>query len=226
MTNTANKNIGRTEDDAYSCRKMISQLREEMDLPEDAAKNAFRIIDDRLSELDLEYRTVNGVVLTSRSAADQARVDVDNYKDILDTTVDFKFKSHYLQHIQRIRELPLDRNVAEKYISQTTAKMEEFDKRCKKAARYEFRRKHGGLPFWNGDAVSMGIQYLILAILLYPIIVSFKSNDIQAGMGGLLLFLGAAIYMFFFKTKKEKEIWNELTENGKYSFDQVTSESI
>lgn len=225
LAETARNNIGSTEDDAYSCRQRISQLREEMQLPEETAQDAYRIIDERLAKLDLEYRTVDGVVLESRNAADKTRVDMENYRDILNTPVDFKFKSHYLQHIKKIRELNLEKNVEEKYVLQTTEKMEEFDKRCKKAAHHEYRRAHGGLPFWNGDAVSMGIQYLILAVITYCMIAGFKDGETDTGVTGIIMLLVAAFIMFVIKTKKEKEIWNELTENGKYTFDQITSEN-
>lgn len=226
LTDTAKNSIGTTEDDAYSCRKKVSELREEMQLPEEAAQDAYRIIDERLARLDTEYRTVDGVVLASRSAADQSRANMDSSRDILDTPIDFKFKSHYLQHIQKLRSLPLDKGIIDKYVSQTNLKMAEFDKRCKKAAHYEYRRTHGGLPFWNGDAVSMGIQYLILAAIAYCMIAAFKDHETDTGVTGIIMLLVAAFIMFVIKTKKEKEIWNELTENGKYSFEQVTSEIV
>lgn len=226
LTEAARNNIGSTEDDAYSCRKRISQLREEMQLPEETAQDAYGIIDERLAKLDVEYRTVDGVVLASRNAADQTRANIDNFRDILEAPTDFNFKAHYLQHIQKLRSLPLDKGIIDKYVSQTNMRMAEFDKRCKKAAHHEFRRTHGGLPFWNGDAVSMGIQYLILAAITYGMIAGFKDGETDIGVTGIIMLLVAAFIMFVVKTKKEKEVWNELTENGKYTFEQITSESL
>ena len=225
LTETAKNSIGTTEDDAYSCRKKVSQLREEMQLPEASAQDAYNIIDERLKKLDIEYRTVDGVVLASRSAADQTRANIDNFRDVLDLPIDFKFKSLYLQHIQELRSLPLDKGIIDKYVLQTNLKMAEFDKRCQKAAHYEYRRTHGGLPFWNGDAVSMGIQYLILAAIAYCMIAGFKDGETDTGVTGIIMLLAAAFIMFVIKTKKEKEIWNELTENGKYTFKQVIAEN-
>lgn len=225
LTETARNNIGSTEDDAYSCRKKISQLREDMQLPEETLQDAYRIIDEQLAKLDIEYRTVDGVVLASRNAADQSRANIATFRDILDAPIDFKFKSHYLQHIQKLRSLPLDKSIVDKYVSQTNLKMAEFDKRCKKASHHEFRRTHGGLPFWNGDAVSMGIQYLILTTLTYCTVAAFKDKEVDTGVTGIIMLLIAAFIMFVIKTRKEKEIWNELTENGKYTFNQITSEN-
>lgn len=222
----ASQNIGKTEDDAYACQKMVYQLRDEMQLTEEAAHDALKIIDDKLKKLDLEYRTVDGVVLASRSVADQNRNSIGNFRETLDLPIDFKFKSQYLQHIRKLSELPLDKSITDKYINQTKIKMAEFDKRCKKAARHEYRRTHGGRPFWNGDIASMIKQYLLLGWMTCCTFRSIHDKEAAEVVIGIVLMIITAYWLFGVKTKKEEKIWNELTENGKYSFNQVTSENV
>lgn len=219
----ANNNLGTTEDEAYNCRKNVSALAEKMQLDEKSSATALEIVNNQITKLDLEYRTVNGIVLASREEADKAKGDVKTYSDLLGNPGNFKLKSEFLEHIAKVEALPIDSKIKEKHNSEIKEKMEEFDKRCKKALRHEYRKSHGGKPFWNGDTVNMFIQYLIIVILMIRTVSFFTSGETSTGVAGLLITTAVAVFCFVFIPKKEEKIWNELTNNGKYTLSYVTS---
>lgn len=49
------------------------------------------IVNKQITKLDLEYRTVNGIVLASRKEADKAKRDIKTYSDLLGNSGNFKF---------------------------------------------------------------------------------------------------------------------------------------
>lgn len=224
LCNFANNNLGTTEEDAQNCRKQISKMAEKIQLDESSSASGFKIVDDRINKLDLEYRTVEGVVLNTREEADKARNDVKSYSEILEHPGDFKFKWEFIEHINKIKSLPIDSQLIENYAKKYQGKMESFDRLCKKASHHEYRTSHGNFPLWNGDVVSMGLQYIVMAYFVIDAIVLFNKSDIGEAIFALLILIAFAIYFFVFKTKKEKNIYDNLTQNGQYPLSVVTSE--
>ncbi len=226
LVDFANNNLGTTEDDAYDCRKNINELTAKMELDKKYSDAAHKIVDKQLAKLDLEYRTVNGIVLATREEADKTKEDVKTYNDLLSNSGDFKFKFEFLEHLAKVESLPINSEIKEKHNSEIKEKMKEFDDRCEKASRHEYRKSHGGIPFWNGDALNMIIQYLSIAFSTIFSIFRFIDGTTGAGILCLVITFFVVYYCFVCIPEDEEKIWNELTDNGKYTFSYVTSTRI
>lgn len=214
-------NIGTTEDDAYKCRNELDVKVAEYGMDRVTAAPTYRIIEQRLALLDLEYRTVQGVVLDTREAADVARNDIDTHKDILENPPQFIYRKDYTAYIEKIRNLPIRPEISAEYAKRYSEKLEEFDKQCIKALRYHYITIHHN-PFWNGDKKDMLLHYGIAAVLLLMGIIFMISNSAP---GFIVLAAGVLIYTVVIKPLIEKKVWNALTHNGQYKIEDIAAGS-
>lgn len=227
LTEFVKTNLGTTENEAQNCLNQLTEYAGQMHFDAQTLPEPFKIVNDRIAALDLAYRTVNGVVLDTRAKANQARQDVETYRDILEYSGTFQFRSQFLAHIEKIKSLPIDPKVIEKYTGIFTEKMGAFDRVCKKAARYQYRKDHGGLPFWNGDTFDMGVHYAILLFFAGCMIRTIVNKETaDQYIVGILIIGAYCAYMFYFKPKKELGIWNEVTHNGEFKFSDVIGQTV
>lgn len=79
------ENLGKTEEDAYACKEKTEELSSEIGLDVTQILQANALINQRLEELDLIYRTVEGIVLETRDEADLAREELKEIQAIMST---------------------------------------------------------------------------------------------------------------------------------------------
>lgn len=136
------ENLGTTEDDAHKCREELTKRIEEEWLDEEKAAELFKKIDERLKKLDEEYRTVEGFVFPTRESADEIKSVINDNKDILyKETSDFIFRSDYVEHIEKIKTVPLIDKLVAHFTEVFEKKLKEFDKKCKNAKLYDDKMK-------------------------------------------------------------------------------------
>lgn len=214
------QHMGETEEEAQQCKAELDNLREKLGYEIRDVPASYKLINERINYLDTVYRTVNGVVIETREKADQAKADVQTYSDVLNHPCNFTFRTDFLNHIAQIQNLPIDPQIIAKQVNDVNVKLAEFDKLCSKAKRFQFIQDHGGLPFYNGDSKDMAIHYGILGIILFYLIYwSKREKDML--MIAVILLVAYCGYMFIFKVRKEREIWNKLTQNGAYRFQDI-----
>lgn len=135
------------------------------------------------------------------------------------------FKGDYLARIQSIRNASLSEPVKNDRISALQKQIQELDEKCRKAARYEYYLQNKS-RFWNGDSKDMAIHYgILIALVLFSIIRIVKSHETDMLITGIVICAAYCGYMFLYKPTKDKKLWEELTQNGKYRIDDIRSET-
>ncbi|MDR1674351.1 MAG: hypothetical protein LBR54_02740 [Oscillospiraceae bacterium] len=180
-----------------------------------------------LKKIDLEYRTVQGVVLETRELADAARNDLNTYREFLEKPPQFIFRADYIDYIDKIRTLPIDNKLKPQYIARYSAQLSAFDQECRKAARHVFRMENRN-PLWNGDKKNTLLHAAICAFSLFTALMVFVEKDVDntAGVVWLGIIIVHLVIFFVVKPKKEKEIYDKLTQNGKYKFKHIISDAV
>lgn len=128
-----NDNLGETEEDAYSCKERMEELANVIGLDTTQIMQANSIIKQRLDELDLVYRTVDGIVLESRDEADLARQELKEIQDIMSTISPptkestLSYENDLLEKRSRIESF--NTAVKDKYLIEIDNYLQDFDKK-------------------------------------------------------------------------------------------------
>lgn len=133
LTDFVNENLGETEEDAYKCRDKMLELALNIGLDEMLIVQAKAIIDERLAELDLKYRTVDGIVFETREEADTAKSELKKIKKIM-SSVSAPTKDSTLSYEKDLSAKKetissFTTAVKKKYIEQIDKYLKEFDKK-------------------------------------------------------------------------------------------------
>lgn len=216
-----NSQLGTTEEDAYRCRQLLDQRVDDYGMQRTSAASVYRVIDERLAKLDLEYRTEKGIVFETRAAADAARGDLKSYEDILENPPEMIYRTDYTAYIEKIQNLPIGKELITMYVQRYTGKLEQFDKDCRKALRCHYIMQHKK-PFWNGDKKDMLLHYGVIGICFFLGIIMTLAKHAP---GFLVLAVLILLYLALVKPIFEKKIWKKLTHNGKYDIMKITAGS-
>mgnify|MGYP006956033667 CR=1 FL=1 len=133
LTDFVNESLGETEEDAYKCRDKMFELALNIGLDEMRIVQAKAIIDERLTELDLKYRTVDSIVFETREEADIAKNDLKKIQEIM-SSVSAPTKESTLSYEKDLsakKEIinSCTTSVKKKYIEQINNYLKEFDKK-------------------------------------------------------------------------------------------------
>lgn len=133
-----NENMGSTEADLDYCKSLLEQKMSEIGLSMINAGPTYAVIQERAAQLDLEYRTVEGVILNSREEADATREAFSANAGILKKDCsELITRADYVEHINTIRALPIPQAITMLYAMQYEQKLNEFDKKCRLALLFE-----------------------------------------------------------------------------------------
>lgn len=132
------KNLGSTENDANNCRILLDKKVAEYGLKKENFPLAYKIIDDRCTQLDIQYRTVEGIVLKTRQDADTLRNSIVKNKDILQKDPrDFIYRVEHIRNLDKIKALSLPPQLIDVFVKRYSKFLSEFDKKCKNAMLYQ-----------------------------------------------------------------------------------------
>lgn len=216
------KEILANEDNANKIKKDILEYVKKVDLSEKFYSPAIKTIDKSLNLLDKKYRTVSNHLYNSREDADKAMSDIDSNKDILKSKEKFTFRHEYLDHIEKIKGLNIDSHVKNDYEKKFTSKLNEFDSNCKKAKHYLWRKAHNNNRLWNGDTKDMMKKYGFLVLSFFLAGICFVNSHWFIGIILTVSFVITIISIT--NISAEQKSWEEITQNGKFSLEEVTSE--
>lgn len=125
------ENLGDTEADVYKCKNDIVELANNICFPVDEIKYANDIINEKLKALDLEYRTVDGIVFETREIANVAKTELKYInklmKDVQPPTKEstLEYENDLNVKINKISALSTD--VKKKYIETLDQYLTRFD---------------------------------------------------------------------------------------------------
>ena len=128
-----NEHIGKTEEDAYRCQEQMQDLASVIGLDTMQILQANAIIKERLEELDLIYRTVEGIVLETRDEADLAREELKEIQEIMATIVaptkesTLSYENALLEKKDKVNSYKTA--VKNKYLAQIDDYLMDFDKK-------------------------------------------------------------------------------------------------
>jgi len=132
------KNIGTNEEAAKKLRIETEEFVKEYSLSQNNALVLYKQIDDKLNKYDIEYRTIMGVVFTSREYAEANRKAIEQNKDILyKTRNDFIFRRDIVENIEKIKRIQMHPNLIEKFVNGYNRLLTDFDNKCQNAKCYE-----------------------------------------------------------------------------------------
>ncbi|MBR6985565.1 MAG: SH3 domain-containing protein [Ruminococcus sp.] len=138
LTRWIDENIGTTEEDAKKCRNDLDKRIEAEFLDRDKANALYKKIDDRLKNLDDEYRIIEGFVFPTRESAEETKAIINENKDILyKKSSDFIYRDDFIAHIEKIKNVPLIEKLTLYFVYIYEKKLKEFDKKCKNAKLYD-----------------------------------------------------------------------------------------
>ncbi|MBR3630247.1 MAG: hypothetical protein IKN55_07240 [Oscillospiraceae bacterium] len=225
ITEYVKNHLGTTEQDAKNCRAAAIEYIKTFGLRPNDCMDAFQILDAQDAKLDQEFRTVQGVTLQTREQAAAARNDIQTYDEILETTQEFLTIGDYHAHLEKIKALPMEPAVKNRYLQRYQTQLSAFEKKCKKAQKYAYVQAHHNLPFYNGSKLDMLIHYGILALLIIGNISGIfhraSADSVAFGNFWVIVF---SIYMFIVKVILSKSTYDTITQKGKYALDQIVSE--
>lgn len=212
-------NIGTTEADAINCKNSVCTLANKFGLNPVQTNTVTLIIDKKLSEYDLQYRTVGGIIAETRMDADALNIFEKNLPE-------FICRQDYLNFIDVIKKSSLGNKTASAYLQKYQQELLKFDEKCRKAARYDYFLKYNN-RFWNGDKKDMIISYSILLFCLFIFVVNLIQNIgtdlVASAIIWLIIAICYFVYMITKRPLKHKKEWDELTKNGMYNFEFITS---
>ena len=127
-----NNHIGKTEDDAHECERLLEEEIKRVNIDEKYAVKAREMVKERLEKLDLEYRTVDGIIFETRDEADVAKVELAEIQRIM-SVVNPPTKQDNLRYERDLQEkrVKIDSyttKVKEKYIQKIDEYLDKFDK--------------------------------------------------------------------------------------------------
>lgn len=128
----AKDNLGETEDAANNCKIKVDEYAERIGFETKYITTAYSIINEQLEKIDLEYRTIDGVVLETREIADEARNELVKIKEIMKdvqpptNASTISYENMLKEKKQLLEEFKTD--VKLKYISLVDEHLEKFDK--------------------------------------------------------------------------------------------------
>lgn len=126
-------NLGSTEEDARGAKEKLLQFYQEIKLELTEELESYKFIQKVLEDFDLEYRTVDAIVCTTREAADYARIELP---DILKFMEDVKepgkddlldYERELLSKKERFMEL-FQSELKEKYLLVIDKYLQDFEK--------------------------------------------------------------------------------------------------
>ncbi|MFT3952026.1 MAG: zinc ribbon domain-containing protein [Oscillospiraceae bacterium] len=127
------ENIGSTEYEAYKCKENMENLASKLGLDISMIVEAREIINEQLDMLDLQYRTIDGIVLETREQADTAKnelLQIQNImKDNLFPTTDstLSYERAMIEKREQIENFTTD--VKLKYIKTIDLYIKSFDQK-------------------------------------------------------------------------------------------------
>lgn len=219
-----NQNCGQTEDEAKACLEAAIGLAQKMGYNEKAVSEPIQKLKDKITQFDIDYRTVDGVLMQTRESADRARKDVSSHGDVLHQDLSaFHYKYEFLGHLQKLRALTVQEDLKTKYLDECQKAMNDFDTKCQIASAWQWRLEHHNNKFYNGNAVETIIMYVVAAFLIYKMLIAFiEHGGFWSRVIWTVLAVGSIIFILS-SYASEKNAWNELTSNGQLKLTDVMS---
>lgn len=133
LVDFVNENLGQTEEDAYCCKEKMEELSSVIGLDVTQILQANAIIKQRLEELDLIYRTVEGIVFETREEADLAREELKEIQAIMSTIIaptkdsTLSYENELLSKKDKVDSFKIA--IKNKYLAEIDNYLKEFDKK-------------------------------------------------------------------------------------------------
>ena len=141
---------GETEEDSVIAKEKLIMYCKTLSLPPTDELDCMQYINKRLEDFDLQYRTVDGVVCTTRDAADFAREELVELQEFLgnitpptpDSLLDYEEE---LLERKTVFEESFNSELKLKYMGMINRYLEDFDKKfCKVGLIKKADRKQAG----------------------------------------------------------------------------------
>lgn len=217
------ENIGESEEEALICKDKINQLKNDMGINTDIS-DVVKIINDKLTEIDIKLRTVSGVVFGTREEAANAKSEVEDNKDVLEN-VEYICVHDYIEHIQKIKQLSIAPSLIAEYVSNVNYKMYLFKEQCQKAKKHDYRLNHRNTLLWNGNTKDMILKYVVLL----PLVILTLCFTLSFNIGlAVICFLATNVlfhFLFVSKAKDSEKAWCEVTKRGRYALSDIMDQN-
>lgn len=199
-----------TEEEILESQKRLLEYCDEIKLAHD--NPAVAKLNAAFQKIDKDLRTVEGIEFKTREEANAAKDEKANVEAII-AQHELVFRRDYVTLIDEITTQAYRTKISDIYIRQKQAALKKFDKKCRKAARYNYR-KGKKLRIYSGDPKISLLHWSILLACFFS----------MAWGIGIILFPGYMLYLFLYSRRKEKKLWNELTHGGMYDFADIVSQ--
>lgn len=122
------ENLGTTEEDAINCLEKFNEYADSIKLAFNYRNNCTIKINNRISQLDREYRTIAGVTLSSKEQADEIRDTMNNYPAVFDNEYSFKTRDEIINAATVLKEIKIPERLEKVYSDILDEKLKKFDK--------------------------------------------------------------------------------------------------
>ncbi|MCL1988732.1 MAG: zinc ribbon domain-containing protein [Firmicutes bacterium] len=171
-------------------------------------------VDKMLVDYDIAIRTVDDILFQTRELANEAKTEKVDIEHIIE-----KYKLIYRwEYVELINELSAHAHNQElnaPYISHYSNQLAAFDKKAKRASRYNYRKSKKIRILHSGN-IKTAIAHW--SILIITVALWFNQSGIPPLLGFVIYLVASRYY--------ERKAWNELTDYGRDNFDEIIGENI